>query len=139
MEYDNEFVIAEVNADIKYHFMTRDGTYKMMDSDTRAVGKNISTKAVGSDDQEIITNNYKYKEGTVAERAALTGDKGEDPTNLFSCDVNLVSGGRVGNDVVFNVNVKAKSGTIKGSYHHMYSTCIAHASYRSSRHNIAEF
>ena len=97
--------------------MTRDGTYKQMDSDTRTVGKNISTKSVGSDAQEIITDHYKYKEGTAAERAALIGNKGEEGvSNLFTCEANLVSSGSIGDDVVFDVDVKAKSGVLKGLY-----------------------
>ena len=35
------------------------------------VGKNISTKAVGTKRREDITEAYKYKEGTMANRAAL--------------------------------------------------------------------
>ena len=35
------------------------------------VGKNISTKAVGAKRREDITDAYKYKEGTMANRAAL--------------------------------------------------------------------
>mgnify|MGYP001793593238 CR=1 FL=1 len=43
------------------------------------IGKNISTKSVGknrdrstqADDREDITDQYKYKEGTAAERAAV--------------------------------------------------------------------
>ena len=31
----------------------------------------VSTKALGGDEREDVTRSYKYKEGTIAERAAL--------------------------------------------------------------------
>lgn len=38
---------------------------KAVHIDKSTVGKFISTKAVGSNDREDITNHYKYKEGKI--------------------------------------------------------------------------
>jgi len=35
----------------------------MLKRETRYVGKNISTKAVGSDEREDVTDQYKFSEG----------------------------------------------------------------------------
>lgn len=37
MKYDNEFVIAEVNADMKYYYETKGGKFVCADSDTTYV------------------------------------------------------------------------------------------------------
>ena len=41
---------------------------------TRHVGKNISTKAIGSSRREDITHDYKFPERSLSERAALLGE-----------------------------------------------------------------
>nr|XP_034978108.1 protein-glutamine gamma-glutamyltransferase E-like [Zootoca vivipara] len=56
LPYDTAFVFSEVNADIEDSL------------DTTSIGQNISTKAVGSNDRLDVTDNYKYKEGSVKER-----------------------------------------------------------------------
>ncbi|XP_030068826.1 protein-glutamine gamma-glutamyltransferase 6 isoform X2 [Microcaecilia unicolor] len=68
MDYDTAFVFASVNADrstwIYYDKNIKERVY----CDTKLVGQNISTKAVGSDDRVDITANYKYPEGSAKER-----------------------------------------------------------------------
>uniref|UniRef100_A0A667XEG6 Protein-glutamine gamma-glutamyltransferase 2 n=1 Tax=Myripristis murdjan TaxID=586833 RepID=A0A667XEG6_9TELE len=59
LKYDIPFVFAEVNADI----VSATGSKTKMNSDTRKVGQNISTKAVGSSRRMDITDSYKDKEG----------------------------------------------------------------------------
>ncbi|XP_053246974.1 protein-glutamine gamma-glutamyltransferase E-like [Podarcis raffonei] len=56
LPYDTAFVFSEVNADIEGSL------------DTKSIGQNISTKAVDSNDRLDVTDNYKYKEGSVKER-----------------------------------------------------------------------
>uniref|UniRef100_A0A8C9VEG6 protein-glutamine gamma-glutamyltransferase n=1 Tax=Scleropages formosus TaxID=113540 RepID=A0A8C9VEG6_SCLFO len=68
LKYDVPFVFAEVNADIVTWRMNSDGTKTRMFSDTKEVGQNISTKAVGSYERMDITRNYKYPEGSAKER-----------------------------------------------------------------------
>lgn len=108
IHYDNEFVISEVNADIKYHFEKSDGSFQVMSSDQRKVGKHISTKAVGHMSREDITGHYKYPEGSHAERAALgTSKEEEDRAVVFAA--KLTGGGKLGEDLVFEVSLTAKS------------------------------
>uniref|UniRef100_A0A669BJI7 Protein-glutamine gamma-glutamyltransferase 2 n=1 Tax=Oreochromis niloticus TaxID=8128 RepID=A0A669BJI7_ORENI len=63
LKYDVPFVFAEVNADCVDWLCKADGTMTKMLSDTKSVGQNISTKAVGSNTRLDITDKYKYKEG----------------------------------------------------------------------------
>uniref|UniRef100_A0A3B5AL81 Protein-glutamine gamma-glutamyltransferase 2 n=1 Tax=Stegastes partitus TaxID=144197 RepID=A0A3B5AL81_9TELE len=59
LKYDLPFVFAEVNADIVRW-------KRKMYSDSWTVGQNISTKAVGCNMRDDITNNYKHREGANA-------------------------------------------------------------------------
>lgn len=90
IRYDSEFVISEVNADIKYHVQTADG-FKLAQSNTYRVGKFISTKAVGIVDREDITLQYKYPEGSPEERAALQRDNVADTLPTGDVDINIIS------------------------------------------------
>uniref|UniRef100_A0A663NBR8 protein-glutamine gamma-glutamyltransferase n=1 Tax=Athene cunicularia TaxID=194338 RepID=A0A663NBR8_ATHCN len=68
LDYDSSFVFAAVNADyvtwIHYSKKIKERIY----SDTRKIGKFISTKAVGTNDRVDVTANYKYPEGSLKER-----------------------------------------------------------------------
>ncbi|KAJ8358752.1 hypothetical protein SKAU_G00152770 [Synaphobranchus kaupii] len=68
LKYDLPFVFAEVNADQVTWLIMANMSKKRIMSDTKTVGQNISTKAVGSDKWRNITDNYKYQEGTAKER-----------------------------------------------------------------------
>lgn len=63
LDYDSSFVFAAVNADyvtwIHYSNKRKERIY----SDTRKIGKFISTKAVGTNSRVDVTANYKYPEG----------------------------------------------------------------------------
>ncbi|NWX41955.1 TGM2 glutamyltransferase, partial [Steatornis caripensis] len=67
LKYDIPFIFAEVNADVVYWVVRRDGTQKKS-THSSVVGKNISTKSVGRDSREDITHTYKYPEGSEKER-----------------------------------------------------------------------
>ncbi|NXT94783.1 TGM2 glutamyltransferase, partial [Anhinga rufa] len=67
LKYDIPFIFAEVNADVVYWVVQRDGSQKKT-VHSSVVGKNISTKSVGSDRREDITHTYKYPEGSEKER-----------------------------------------------------------------------
>ncbi|ROK31087.1 Protein-glutamine gamma-glutamyltransferase 2 [Anabarilius grahami] len=69
VKYDVPFVYAEVNADKITWLVMANGSKKKIHSDTRTVGQNISTKAVGSNSRRDITDQYKHPEGSVKERA----------------------------------------------------------------------
>uniref|UniRef100_K7FAI3 Protein-glutamine gamma-glutamyltransferase 2 n=1 Tax=Pelodiscus sinensis TaxID=13735 RepID=K7FAI3_PELSI len=67
MKYDSRFVFAEVNADVVYWLLKKDGSQKKT-IHSSLIGKKISTKSVGTDTREDITHNYKYPEGSDQER-----------------------------------------------------------------------
>ena len=69
LKYDNLFVISEVNADILTHF-EKDGEFIVVNSNTTEVGSLVATKKVGKEELEDITLEYKFREGTMEERAA---------------------------------------------------------------------
>ncbi|XP_027750759.1 protein-glutamine gamma-glutamyltransferase 6-like [Empidonax traillii] len=68
LDYDSPFVFAAVNADcvtwIRYSKRRKERIY----SNTRKIGKCISTKAVGTNSRVDVTANYKYPEGSSKER-----------------------------------------------------------------------
>nr|XP_057911466.1 protein-glutamine gamma-glutamyltransferase 5 [Doryrhamphus excisus] len=90
LPYDVPFVFAEVNADCMDWLVKADGTKVSLYSDTKRVGHQISTKAVGSKKREIITQNYKPKEGSEEERAIFRYAMSKDEEND---DDGEVSGG----------------------------------------------
>nr|XP_033819125.1 protein-glutamine gamma-glutamyltransferase 6-like isoform X2 [Geotrypetes seraphini] len=67
-DYDTAFVYASVNSDrciwICYDKNVKERVY----CDSKLIGQNISTKAIGSDDRVDITASYKYPEGSANER-----------------------------------------------------------------------
>uniref|UniRef100_A0A672PPX0 Protein-glutamine gamma-glutamyltransferase 2 n=1 Tax=Sinocyclocheilus grahami TaxID=75366 RepID=A0A672PPX0_SINGR len=63
VKYDIPFVYGEVNADKITWLVMANGSKKKILSDTKTVGQNISTKAVGSDSRQDITDQYKHPEG----------------------------------------------------------------------------
>ncbi|XP_078065035.1 protein-glutamine gamma-glutamyltransferase K-like, partial [Mustelus asterias] len=71
LKYDAPFVFAEVNSDKVYWQRQQDGTFQKVLVQKKAVGHKISTKAVGSDGREDITESYKFSEGTDEERIAV--------------------------------------------------------------------
>lgn len=74
VDYDVDFVIGEVNADILHHWHDEgSGKYRLRQKNQRHVGQNVSTKQVGADDREDVTGHYKYPEGSEEERNALAG------------------------------------------------------------------
>ncbi|XP_013859936.1 protein-glutamine gamma-glutamyltransferase K isoform X2 [Austrofundulus limnaeus] len=71
LKHDTPFVFAEVNSDKIYWKRNQDGTFSQVYSEKKAVGHCISTKAVGSDEREDITNLYKHPEDSEEERIAV--------------------------------------------------------------------
>uniref|UniRef100_A0A8C6ZS04 protein-glutamine gamma-glutamyltransferase n=1 Tax=Nothoprocta perdicaria TaxID=30464 RepID=A0A8C6ZS04_NOTPE len=68
LDYDSSFVFAEVNADYVTWICYSNKRKERIYSDTRKIGKSISTKAVGTKSRVDITDNYKYPEGSLKER-----------------------------------------------------------------------
>jgi hypothetical protein len=81
-----------------YYLVNEDGTETLIRKETKHVGKQISTKAVGSDSLNDITSLYKHTEGvpfflsegittfqgTTEERAAHQGGEGEEGERNFA-------------------------------------------------------
>lgn len=78
LDYDSSFLFAAVNADyvtwIHYSNKRKERIY----SDTRKIGKFISTKAVGTNSRVDVTANYKYPEGKLYSCLATDGQKGKE-------------------------------------------------------------
>ncbi|CAG5098814.1 Oidioi.mRNA.OKI2018_I69.XSR.g15999.t3.cds [Oikopleura dioica] len=74
--YDTGFVFGEVNADRVTWVVEQDGDTSYIKSmgsrRNRSVGINISTKAIGSYSRHLLTDDYKYQEGTEEEREAFS-------------------------------------------------------------------
>jgi len=68
---DTRFVFAEVNADTVYWQRQPDGDYKPFRVKPNTVGSAILTKKPNAYSPEDITAEYKYKEGSILERAAV--------------------------------------------------------------------
>uniref|UniRef100_F6SBT9 protein-glutamine gamma-glutamyltransferase n=1 Tax=Monodelphis domestica TaxID=13616 RepID=F6SBT9_MONDO len=68
LAHDGPFVFAEVNADYITWLRNEDDSRERVYSDTKKIGKCISTKAVGSNTRVDITSHYKYPEGSRKER-----------------------------------------------------------------------
>ncbi|XP_073331440.1 protein-glutamine gamma-glutamyltransferase E-like [Pagrus major] len=125
LKYDMPFVFAEVNADIVKWMVSSRGLKKKMHSDTMTVGQNISTKAVGSNNRNDITDSYKHREGSSKERAIFRralnrvnsgddqeGDTNEEPLKLemkFEEETTMVNG----QDIKLKLKLSNKDRTIK--------------------------
>jgi len=71
ISYDLEFIYSEINADEHYYVEKDDGSgYVLARTVTDSIGIGMSTKAVGSNARRDITDDYKYREGSLAERAS---------------------------------------------------------------------
>ncbi|XP_053309393.1 protein-glutamine gamma-glutamyltransferase 2 [Spea bombifrons] len=105
MKYDVPFIFAEVNADVIYYVEQKDGTVKQTVS-TFQVGQNISTKAVGRDNREDITHNYKYPEGSEDERRVF-----EKANKLSGLEKEEERGDASG----ITIKIKGSEGMNKGS------------------------
>lgn len=67
--YDFKYLFAAVNADkLNWRYKEPSEPFKLMCKDTTAVGKQISTKAVGRWEREDITSTYKCPENSQNER-----------------------------------------------------------------------
>ena len=76
-----------MNANIHY-FVKTDSGFKLAGSNNDKVGKNMSTKATGSDSRLIVTSNYKFPEGSMEEAAALERD--DENTTPLVADVDVL-------------------------------------------------
>uniref|UniRef100_A0A182ME92 Transglutaminase-like domain-containing protein n=1 Tax=Anopheles culicifacies TaxID=139723 RepID=A0A182ME92_9DIPT len=72
LPFDGDFIYAEVNADVIYWSIGNDqNPPKPLQINTGQVGRDISTKAIGSYDREDVTEQYKPQESSNAEREVM--------------------------------------------------------------------
>ncbi|XP_069716088.1 protein-glutamine gamma-glutamyltransferase 4 [Phaenicophaeus curvirostris] len=74
LPFDSRFVYSEVNADEVYWVVKEVNgkkKYTKVGTDTKSIGVNISTKAVGQNKREDITAEYKFPEGSKQERLSM--------------------------------------------------------------------
>ncbi|XP_074644960.1 protein-glutamine gamma-glutamyltransferase 4-like [Tubulanus polymorphus] len=71
--YDTKFIFAEVNGDKVHWFVDvyDDYSLEVRRISHRAVGRSVSTKAVGSNSRQDITSEYKFPDGSEEEQATL--------------------------------------------------------------------
>ena len=64
LPYDNDFVIGEVNADVRKYVKAADGTYTLTSTNTTDVGRKMLTKELGTWRDEDLVAKYKAPEGS---------------------------------------------------------------------------
>ncbi|KAH9499751.1 hypothetical protein Btru_077734 [Bulinus truncatus] len=99
LPYDAPFVFSEVNADKAYWIKDFLGQWQCAELNSDCIGKSISTKAIGSNAREDLTEQYKPKEGTTAERIAVSCAY----LNTSKRDISTLNE-RIDKDVHFNVS-----------------------------------
>ncbi|XP_008495973.2 erythrocyte membrane protein band 4.2 isoform X2 [Calypte anna] len=131
VDYDVCYFFAAINAKCQVWIQNADDTLKPALGGTKYTGNNISTKSIGSERCEDITQNYKYPEGSLQEKAALgkaykniknlettsSSEKQssyipaapEEPVNLF-IHLRLKSSLLLGQDVALSIEVFNYSG-----------------------------
>uniref|UniRef100_A0A7N6ASJ3 Protein-glutamine gamma-glutamyltransferase K n=1 Tax=Anabas testudineus TaxID=64144 RepID=A0A7N6ASJ3_ANATE len=119
LKYDCPFVFAEVNSDKIYWQKNANGTFTQIYSEKKTVGHYISTKAVGSDERNDITDLYKYPEGTEEERIAVEtacryGSKASAFSSSKAEDVSVEvtmdgQGPTMGNDAELTITLRNSS------------------------------
>ncbi|XP_059138546.1 protein-glutamine gamma-glutamyltransferase K-like [Physella acuta] len=71
LNYDVAFIFSEVNGDkVTWKVLPNDEMI-VMDINSHAIGKHISTKAVGSNFRHDLTLDYKYPEGSLEEKKVV--------------------------------------------------------------------
>lgn len=111
------FVFAEVNADVVELVQLSSGELYEFSKETKSVGVCISTKAVGSDQRQDITHQYKYPEGSkeerrVFEKARHTNklqQRGEEPG--VQLKIKLADNMTLGSD--FEVHARITNNTME--------------------------
>ncbi|KAK3731531.1 hypothetical protein QZH41_002014 [Actinostola sp. cb2023] len=86
LPYDAGFVFGEVNGDRVYWEVDETtGDMEVIRIEECAVGKNISTKAVGSNAREDLTQYYKHMDGSLEERKVVR--KVNEHSSIRSLDI----------------------------------------------------
>ncbi|XP_066288396.1 protein-glutamine gamma-glutamyltransferase K-like [Branchiostoma lanceolatum] len=138
LPFDTRFVFAAVNADVMIFQIFADDEFTHVEKlavRKSAVGWNISTKKVGCNEREDITENYKHPEGTDQERVAVReaaryGSYPEAYEDVIKKEdvefyVNSHAKIKIGEDVLITLYMKNNSKESR----HVTSHLTANASY----------
>lgn len=121
LNYDVPFIFSEVNGDRVTWQKGEDGELEVIGLDSRSVGKNISTKSLGSNLREDLTHDYKYPEGSADERRVaefVNRFSHKSSENIYnkerasdvSFDLDIPCDTMIGDEVKVVLKVKNKSG-----------------------------
>ncbi|KAK9534403.1 hypothetical protein VZT92_008252 [Zoarces viviparus] len=148
LKHDCSFVFAEVNSDKIYWQRNLDGTFSQIYSEKKLMGRFISTKAVGTDERNDITDLYKHTEGSVQERIAVEtacsyGSKAEAYSCPAAKDVSLEvtmdgEGPEIGSDAELTITLRNDSSEqrmliLHGQVDVIYYTGVHKATVRKDR------
>lgn len=127
VEFDSDFVIGEVNADVAYYMKKQDGQdgeeFKEFQRNKRSIGKNMSVKQVGRDSRKDVTRMFKFAEGTTEERISWKNKEegesvepevestpiGKPVTFEVSCPPEVVIGQDISYSISSNLSDEAAS------------------------------
>lgn len=110
-DYDCDFVISEVNADVVHFWQDSDGKFRAVQSFPRAIGRAISVKKPGSTDRMDITSWYKFPEGSAEERKSFQNRPSEHSLVGLdrSTDVKFTVTGspsvRIGDEITVDISM----------------------------------
>ncbi|XP_059197526.1 protein-glutamine gamma-glutamyltransferase K-like [Centropristis striata] len=151
LKHDAPFVFAEVNSDKIYWQRNIDGTFSQIYIEKKIMGHFISTKAVGSDERNDITDLYKHPEGSQEERIAVEtacsyGTKAEAYSPPTAEDVSVEvtmdgEGPRMGKDAELTIVLRNSSSEQRNLFLHsqvavMYYTGVHKATVRKDTTNV---
>ncbi|XP_025075960.1 protein-glutamine gamma-glutamyltransferase K-like [Pomacea canaliculata] len=130
LSYDVPFIFSEVNGDRIHWKVYENGEMDVISIDKHAVGKKISTKAVGTYDRLDITDLYKYPEGSAEERQVVefvnrySTRVGEDiyheeKTTDVSFSISVPEDTQVGSDVTVSLIIKNTSTEVRSVHGRM--------------------
>ncbi|KAM9332677.1 coagulation factor XIII A chain-like [Pholidichthys leucotaenia] len=71
LPFDGPFVFAEVNADVAYLQKDKYGNLTVIERYTDMIGKLLLTKSIGRNDYTVITNSYKFPEGSLEDQRTM--------------------------------------------------------------------
>lgn len=141
VNYDASFIMAEVNADSFAWVRQNDGNFIKIQLSSDEIGRYISTKSILKPERNDITHEYKFAEGSAAERVAVlravrAGTRADDfHTGIedVKMEVTLDPTILIGSDFHAKIkieNVSSEVRVVKGNFSVMsvfYTGVLAHS------------
>jgi len=135
IQYDLEFIFAEVSAVVNYWKEKDDesGECDLIKVEKDVVGKKISTKSVGNNNRNDITLEYKYPEGSIAEEVAYDGASSNGDV---SCTIEVKENIQLGAPVDLKVSVQRGASVGNKPLHANIQLVVNAVSYAGRREPI---